>query len=294
MIMSMTGFGSGEASDERYKVTVEIRSVNHRYLDLSVRLPRRFNRFEGRLRTEIRRYAQRGKIDVSVNCEEYGEAAGRLRCDLALASEYLAYIRRIGQENGLPSDVTARDISLMPDVLTMVQAEEDEEYLWGLLLSAFRKAGETFRLQRGIEGANLKEDLLSKLDRMAADVAYIERRAPEIIEEQRARLTARIRELTEGVEIDESRILTEVAIYADKTCVDEETVRLRSHIDGMRSALTAESDEAVGRRLDFIAQEMNREANTTLSKSDRIDVSEAAVRLKTEIEKIREQVQNVE
>ncbi len=294
MIMSMTGFGAGEASDERYKVTVEIKSVNHRYLDLNIRLPRKFNQLEGRLRTDIKKYAQRGKIDIYVNCEEFGDAGKSLRYNPVLAGEYRDSLQRISEEFGLPLELTAERLAMMPEVLTMDQAEDDEEYLWGLLGRAFSRAGDAFRLQRGIEGANLKEDILTKLDCMDADVSYIERRAPEIIEEYRERLTARIKEITDGMGYDEGRVLTEVAIYADKTCVDEETVRLRSHINGMRAALTEEGGEAVGRRLDFLAQEMNREANTTLSKSNRIDISEAAVRLKTEIEKIREQVQNIE
>ena len=294
MIMSMTGFGAGEASDEKYKVTVEIKSVNHRYLDLNIRLPRKFNQLEGRLRTGIKNYAQRGKIDIYVNYEEFGDAGKKLRYDSALAGEYLEYMTRISREHSLPLDLTADRLALMPEVLTMDQADDDEEYLWSLLGTAFSRAGDAFRLQRGIEGANLKDDILAKLDGMDADVAYIEKRAPEILDEYRERLVSRIKEFTEGMDLDESRILTEVAIYADKTCVDEETVRLHSHIGSMRAALTEDSKEAVGRRLDFIAQEMNREANTTLSKSNRIDISETAVRLKTEIEKIREQVQNIE
>ena len=294
MVYSMTGFGRSELVDDNHKITVEIKAVNSRYLDLSIKMPRRFNRLESRIRTVLGDYAKRGKIDMYITYEDYGEESLTLKYNAALAAEYVSYMDEMSRVFNIPNDITASGLARFPEVFTMEQNEEDDEQLWSDLEQVLRRAGEAFNEQRAAEGGHLKNDILGKLDAMEADVDYIEERSPETMSEYQTRLTEKIKETLGNLNIDESRILQEVTIYADKVCVDEETVRLRSHINGMRKTIGSEDPEGIGRKLDFIAQEMNREANTTLSKCSSMDISEAAVRLKTAIEKIREQVQNIE
>ena len=294
MIYSMTGFGRGELSDSRHKISVEIKAVNSRYLDLSIKMPRRFNRLESRIRGVLNDYMKRGKVDVYISYEDYGEETLALRYNSSLAAEYLSYMDEMSRVFNIPNDITASALARFPEVFTMEQTEEDDEQLWADLEQVIRTAGAAFAEQRASEGEHLKDDILKKLDAMEEDVDYIERRSPETVSEYQQKLTDKIMETIGSLNIDESRILQEVTIYADKVCVDEETVRLRSHINGMRRAFIQQDAEGIGRKLDFIAQEMNREANTTLSKCSNMDISEAAVRLKTAIEKIREQVQNIE
>ena len=294
MVYSMTGFGRSELVDDNHKITVESKSVNSRFLDLSIKMPRRFNRLESRIRTVLGDYAKRGKIDMYITYEDYGEESLTLKYNAALAAEYVSYMDEMSRVFNIPNDITASGLARFPEVFTMEQNEEDDEQLWSDLEQVLRRAGEAFNGQRAAEGEHLKNDILGKLDAMEADVDYIEERSPETMSEYQTRLTEKIKETISNLNIDESRILQEVTIYADKVCVDEETVRLRSHIGGMRKTIVSEDPEGIGRKLDFIAQEMNREANTTLSKCSNMDISEAAVRLKTAIEKIREQVQNIE
>ena len=294
MIRSMTGFGRAEASDGANKILVEMKAVNHRYLDMNIRLPRRFMQFEVKARGVIKEYTSRGKLDVFVTAESEGSQGKTLCYSQSLAEGYLGYIRRISEELGVPNDVTAVKLASMPEVLTMENVDEDDENLWHLLEKAIRGAGEVFNAQRTLEGTVLHEDITQKLCAMEEMVAAIENRSPGVVEEYRERLTAKVRELLEGVSVDDARILTETAVFADKICVDEETVRLKSHINSMRSALAPSDGEQSGRKLDFIAQEMNREANTILSKCNDMEISGIAVSLKTLIEKIREQVQNIE
>ena len=294
MVYSMTGFGRSELVDDNHKIIVEIKSVNSRFLDLSIKMPRRFNRLESRIRTVLGDYAKRGKIDMYITYEDYGEESLTLKYNAALAAEYVSYMDEMSRVFNIPNDITASGLARFPEVFTMEQNEEDDEQLWSDLEQVLRRAGEAFNGQRAAEGEHLKNDILGKLDAMEADVDYIEERSPETMSEYQTRLTEKIKETISNLNIDESRILQEVTIYADKVCVDEETVRLRSHIGGMRKTIVSEDPEGIGRKLDFIAQEMNREANTTLSKCSNMDISEAAVRLKTAIEKIREQVQNIE
>ncbi len=294
MVRSMTGFGRAEAANEQRRIVVEIKSVNHRYLDLSMKMPKRFNLFESRIRSLIKQYASRGKVDLYVSTEEFADDAAKLHYHAALAEEYTTYVRQISETCGLPFDLTASRLASMPDVFTMEHPDEDEEASWPLLEEALHSACTAFAEQRLREGGMLAEDILGKLSGMEEKVAFIEARSPETVAEYEEKLAARIRELLENTSVDESRLMTEVAIFADKVCVDEEMVRLRSHIRAVREALTSKTGEGVGRRLDFLAQEMNREANTTLSKCSHLEVSAAAIDLKTEIEKIREQVQNLE
>lgn len=292
MIKSMTGFGRCEAVTDECKISVEIKAVNHRYLDLSIKIPKKFNYFEAAMRTLLKDYIQRGKVDVFITYEDYTEDQVSLKYNSTLAAEYMKNFEKMAEQFGLEDDVTVSMLSRCPEVLTMEQVPEDEEHMWAMLQEVLKGAAENFVETRLREGENLKNDLIGKLDHMLSMVDFIEERSPKILEEYRQRLGDKVRELLQNSTIDESRILTEVTVFADKICVDEETVRLRSHIEGMKKELLAGG--SVGRKLDFIAQEMNRESNTILSKSNDLEISDQGILLKTEIEKVREQIQNIE
>ena len=292
MIKSMTGYGRSEKVTPTAKCTVEIKSVNHRYLDLSIKLPRKLNMFEAEIRDVLKDYIQRGKVDVYVSFEDYSKESVNIKYNSEIAAEYVKYFAQMAEEFELDNDIRVSALSRMPEVLVSEDENINEEEIWKLVKDALMEACDAFVVTRIKEGENLKNDLLEKLDSMSANVAFIEERYPQIIEDYKNRLTSKIKEVLDDKQIDESRILTEVCIYSDKVCVDEEMVRLKSHIDAVREALT--SGGAVGKRLDFLAQELNREANTTLSKSTDIEVSNVAITIKTEIEKIREQIQNIE
>ena len=292
MIKSMTGYGRSEKVTPTAKCTVEIKSVNHRYLDLSIKLPRKLNMFEAEIRDVLKDYIQRGKVDVYVSFEDYSKESVNIKYNSEIAAEYVKYFAQMAEEFELDNDIRVSALSRMPEVLVSEDENINEEEIWKLVKDALTEACDAFVVTRIKEGENLKNDLLEKLDSMSANVAFIEERYPQIIEDYKNRLTSKIKEVLDDKQIDESRILTEVRIYSDKVCVDEEMVRLKSHIDAVREALT--SGGAVGKRLDFLAQELNREANTTLSKSTDIEISNVAITIKTEIEKIREQIQNIE
>ena len=278
MLKSMTGFGRCEMATDEYKISVEMKAVNHRYLDLSIKM--------------LKKYIQRGKVDVFISYEDYTDEKMSLKYNRSLAGEYMDYFRQMADELGIPNDATVMRLARCPEVFTMEQVPEDEEHMWQILEKAIGEAAEKFVETRTREGENLKQDLLGKLDYMVTLVDQIEERSPKIVEEYRAKLEDKVKELLEGSSVDEGRIAAEVVIFADKICTDEETVRLRSHIEATRKELTAGG--SVGRKLDFIAQEMNREANTILSKANDLEVSDCAIALKTEIEKVREQIQNIE
>ncbi len=292
MLKSMTGFGRCEMATDEYKISVEMKAVNHRYLDLSIKMPKKFNYFEAAIRTQLKKYIQRGKVDVFITYEDYTDEKMSLKYNRSLAGEYMDYFRQMADELGIPNDATVMRLARCPEVFTMEQVPEDEEHMWQILEKAIDEAAEKFVETRTREGENLKQDLLGKLDYMVTLVDQIEERSPKIVEEYRAKLEDKVKELLEGSSVDEGRIAAEVVIFADKICTDEETVRLRSHIEATRKELTAGG--SVGRKLDFIAQEMNREANTILSKANDLEVSDCAIALKTEIEKVREQIQNIE
>ena len=293
MIRSMTGFGHGEVSnDKNQKVTVEMKSVNHRYCDISLKLPKKLAMFEANIRNIMKEYASRGKIDIYVSYEDLSETAVSLHYNQAMAAEYMQVFKKMQEDFGIETKITAEALAKYPEVVTLEEVQQDEEVWWELLEAALRQAAEKFVETRTIEGANLKRDLLGKLDQMAADVAFIERRSPQIIAEYRAKLEEKVKEFLEDSAIEENRIAAEVTLYADKIAVDEEIVRLQSHISSMTDVL--ESDESIGRKLDFMAQEMNREANTILSKSSDVDLADHAIELKTNVEKVREQIQNIE
>lgn len=292
MLKSMTGFGRCEYISEECKISVEMKAVNHRYLDLSIKMPKKFNFFEAGIRNLLKKYIQRGKVDLFINYEDYTEDKMSLKYNATLAAEYMDYFHRMTEQFGIVNDVSVSTLARCPEVLIMEQAPEDEEHLWKLLAGAIEEAAVSFVETRCLEGENLKNDLLGKLDYMSELVGEIEKRSPEIIEAYRTKLLEKVKELLIGATIDDNRIATEVTIFADKICTDEETVRLRSHIEATRAEIL--SGGSVGRKLDFIAQEMNREANTILSKANDLEVSDKAIALKTEIEKVREQIQNIE
>lgn len=292
MLKSMTGFGRCETVTDEYKISVEMKAVNHRYLDLSIKMPKKFNYFEAGIRNLLKNYIQRGKVDVFINYEDYTENKLCLNYNGGLAAEYMSYFARMQEQFGIANDVSVSVLARMPEVLTMEQVPEDEEHMWKILSETIEEAARKFVETRVLEGESLRTDLLGKLDGMLELVSYIEERSPDLLTEYRRRLEEKVRELLGNATIDESRIATEVTIFADKVCVDEETVRLRSHIEHTKAELTAGG--SIGRKLDFIAQEMNREANTILSKANDLEISDKAIALKTEIEKVREQIQNIE
>lgn len=293
MIRSMTGFGHGEVSnDKNQKVTVEMKSVNHRYCDISLKLPKKLAMFEANIRNIMKEYASRGKIDIYVSYEDLSETAVSLHYNQAMAEEYMQVFKKMQEDFNIETKITAEALAKYPEVVTIEEVQQDEKVWWELLEAALRQAAEKFVETRTIEGANLKRDLLGKLDQMAADVAFIEERSPQIIAEYRSKLEEKVKEFLEDSTIEENRIAAEVTLYADKIAVDEEIVRLQSHISSMTDVL--ESDESIGRKLDFMAQEMNREANTILSKSSDVDLADHAIELKTNVEKVREQIQNIE
>lgn len=292
MIKSMTGFGRCEVSESDRKFTVEIKSVNHRYLDVNLKMPKKLNFFESAIRSLLKEYAQRGKVDIFITYEDMTEENVSIKYNRDAAEKYLGYLRQISSDFGLEDDIRVSTLSKYPEVFTMEEAEIDEEGIWKTLEKALRGAAEGFVETRIKEGDHLKEDLIGKLDEMGSHVEFIEERSPQIIAEYRRKLTERVQELLEDVKVDESRLLTEVTVFADKVCVDEEIVRLKSHIASTKQALM--EGGSIGRKLDFLAQEMNREANTILSKSNDLEISNCGIELKTLIEKVREQIQNIE
>ena len=292
MIKSMTGFGRCEKVTEEYKLSVEMKAVNHRYLDMSIKMPKKFNYFEAGIRNLLKNDIQRGKVDVFINYEDYTENKMSLKYNASLAAEYMEYFKKMEEQFGIANDIKVSVLSRMPEVLTMEEVPDDEDSMWKILSEVVEEAADSFVESRVREGEHLKNDLLGKLDYMLEQVAFIEERSPRVVAEYRMKLEEKVHELLESASIDEGRIATEVTIFADKICVDEETVRLRSHIEHTRKELLAGG--SVGRKLDFIAQEMNREANTILSKSTDLEISDRAILLKTEVEKVREQIQNIE
>lgn len=292
MIKSMTGFGRCEIQKETRKFTVELKSVNHRYLDVNIRMPKKLNFFETAIRTLLKQYANRGKVDIFISYEDSSQQQMALKYNAALAAEYMQYFRQMSEEFQLENDIRVSSLFHCPEVLTMEEQTEDEEALWAGLQEALKGAFTQFVETRTKEGEHLKQDILQKLSGMEELVHEIEIRSPKILAEYRTKLEEKVKELLADTQIEESRIAAEVILFADKICTDEEVVRLKSHIVHMKHTL--EESEGIGRKLDFIAQEMNREANTILSKANDLEVSNYAIGLKTEIEKVREQIQNIE
>ncbi len=292
MIKSMTGFGRCEVSEAERKVTVEMKSVNHRYLDVNIKMPKKLNFFEAAIRSELKNYIQRGKVDIFITYEDLTENNVCIKYNKDIAAEYMGYLKQMAEDFGLDNDIKVSKLSRYPEVLTMEEQTIDEAEIWKVLGKAVQGAAESFVETRIKEGENLREDLTVKLDGMLEHVEYITERSPKLIDEYRRKLKERVHELLEDAQVDENRLLMEITLFADKVCVDEELVRLRSHIEATKQALS--EGGSIGRKLDFIAQEMNREANTILSKANDLETSGRAIELKTEIEKVREQIQNIE
>ena len=288
----MTGFGRCEVSEAERKFTVEMKAVNHRYLDVNIKMPKKLNFFESSIRSLLKKYIERGKVDIFITYEDYTENNVCIKYNKDIAEEYLKYLRQMSQDFSLDDDVRVSTLSRYPEVFTMEEQTIDEEQLWKGLEKAVCGAAEGFVQTRIKEGENLKNDLIAKLDGMLEHVDFITERSPQIITEYKEKLREKVQELLDDTKVDEARLLTEVTIFADKVCVDEELVRLRSHIAQTKEAL--QGGGSIGRKLDFIAQEMNREANTILSKTTDLEISGRAIELKTEIEKVREQIQNIE
>ena len=295
MVCSMTGFGRSEVTEGQRKYIVELKSVNNRYLDINIKMPKKFNAFEAAIRSELKSYMKRGKVDVYISYEDFSESESKVKYNKAIAQEYYTFLKEMAEDFGLDNDVRISVLSRFPEVFTMEEEELDEEEVWSGIKKALDQAGQQFLDSRKREGEFLVADLTDKLAGMLENVEYITERSPVIIEEYKTKLREKIQDLLEDKQIDENRLAMEVTLYADKVCVDEELTRLRSHIEATRDTLKVGDDkDGIGRKLDFLAQEMNREANTILSKSTDLKISDRGIALKTDIEKVREQIQNIE
>lgn len=288
----MTGFGRCLESVDGKTIIVEIKSVNHRYYEFSSRVPRSCGYLDEKLKSFIQGKVSRGKIDVGVSIQSDGVSDEKIEVNSEVAKGYITALRSANEELGLEDDFTLSKIMRLPDIFDVKKIEEDEETVWNEVKSVAEKALERFIAMRETEGMKMRDDILSRLDYITELVEKIEKKSPETTEKYRKKLFDKISEVLKDTNVDEQRILTEAAIFSEKTAVDEETVRLRSHINQCREMLSM--NEAVGRKLDFLIQEFNREANTIGSKCQDIEITKVVVDLKSEIEKIREQVQNIE
>lgn len=292
MIKSMTGYGRAEHSTDEMDVAVELKSVNHRYLEFSARVPRNYAFLEERLKRYFQQRVSRGKLDVFVSIDASRQPGVAVELNEPLAEAYAAALRRLAVCAGLPEESLLSRIAQYPDLMNVRKETPDEEAVWSLVEPAAEEALAAFMRMREAEGQRMKQDVLERLEAILRQVAFVESRSPETVKNYRERIEQKVRELLGDAQVDEQRLLTETALFADKVAVAEETVRLRSHMDQVRALL--ESGEPVGRKLDFIVQEMNREANTIGSKAQDMEVTRAVVEIKSEIEKIREQIQNIE
>lgn len=292
MIKSMTGYGRAQAVNAGLDISFEIKSVNHRYFDFSSRVTRSYSFLEEKLKTYIKSKVARGKIECFLQITELDAQAADVVINHSLAEGYIRALGELEEKYALRNDISVMQVARFPEVLAVKKAEADEEAVWAAVKPVVEEATERFVAMRAREGEQLKADVLERSNMILENVAFIEQRSPETVKEYTKRLSERISEVLEDKTIDEARILTEAAIFADKIAVAEETVRLRSHITQLGEML--ESEEAIGRKLDFLVQEMNREANTTGSKCQDVQVTKRVLEIKSEIEKIREQIQNIE
>ncbi len=292
MIKSMTGYGRGQAVIDGKDITVEIRSVNHRYFEFSSRVPRVYGFLDEKLKSYLQASVSRGKVEVGVFIEEIAAGGSEVTVNHALAKAYLDALREIGETYGLRDDVSVMSLGRFSDVLTVHRAEQDEEALWEAVRRVTDEAIAGFIAMREREGAKLRDDVLSRRNTILDAVTKVEERSPQTVKEHMDKVQTRMRELLDSAQVDEQRLLTEAALFADKIAVAEETVRLRSHLDLLEQLVT--SDEPVGRKLDFLVQEINRETNTIGSKAQDVTLARIVVDIKAEIEKIREQIQNIE
>lgn len=307
MIRSMTGFGAAEMTTEERRISIEMRAVNNRYLDFNIRMPKRYIPLEGKIRELLKKTIHRGKVDVYISEERCGAGKGALMLDRELAAQYIEKIAELSRlvreaypyaeelQNPAVTRLSGLDIARFPEVLTLVEGETNEDELWDSLSACLSEAVKKFDESRLAEGERLREDLLGKLDLLAADVETVIAEEPRILADYQARLLEKAKEVLGDRPLDDGQLASAVVMYADKISTDEETVRLRSHIVQMREIFEkGESGEGVGRKLDFLTQEMNREANTTLSKAGNLLTANVGIEMKTTIEKIREQIQNIE
>ncbi len=292
MIKSMTGYGRGQATVEGMDITVEIKSVNHRYYEYTSRLPRTYGFLDDKLKSYLQGSISRGKVDVYVSIDIVDAPGSEVAVNYALAEGYLRGLRALAERYGLRDDITVANLARYPDILTVRKAAEDEEKIWEAVRRVADMALERFLQMREREGARMREDVLNRRRTILEAVAVVEERSPQTVKEHMDKVEARMRELLDTATVDEQRLLTEAALFADKIAVAEETVRLRSHLDQLEHML--DSGEPVGRKLDFLVQEINREANTIGSKSQDVQLARVVVDIKAEIEKIREQIQNIE
>ncbi len=292
MVRSMTGFGRAQASVEGFNITVEIRSVNHRFFEFYAKLPRTYSFLEDKVKALLSTGISRGKVECSIQLEATADESVVVSVNEPLAKGYVDAIKEISEKFSLADDLTALSVARFSDVLSISKAPVDEDELWAKVSPVVSEALQGFVTMRETEGKKLCEDVLSRADTIIENVSYIESRSPETVKLYSEKLLERMKNVLGDTQIDEARILTEAAIYADKIAVAEETVRLRSHIEQLHEMLN--SNEAVGRKLDFLVQEINREANTIGSKAQDVDIARRVIDIKAEVEKIREQIQNIE
>ncbi len=291
MIRSMTGFGRSGVQEKGYEVNCELKTVNHRYFDIHTRIPRRYAFLEERIKEELKKHLQRGRIDISINIEKTQDMARNIKVDKGLAIAYYDSLKDLAENLNIPSEFRVIDIFRLPDVFNLVDEQEDPEVIWSVLVRALDEAMESLVEMRSKEGANLARDIAERNAYILTAVEKLDIRSPLVAKEYQERLLKRIVELTNNV-ADEGRIIQEAAIFADKASITEETVRLKSHIKHLSDLLS--DRQSVGRKLDFLVQEMFREINTVASKANDIEMSQIVVDVKAELEKIREQVQNIE
>lgn len=292
MIKSMTGYGRAREMLHKRDITVEVRSVNNRYLDCTVKMPRMYGFAEDAVKQHVQKAISRGKVDVFITVDASAADVAKVTVNRELAAQYAAALGELAEVCGTEPHVTPETLSRFPDVLTVTKADEDLETVSADLCAVLDEALQAYNAMRAVEGAKLAEDVGNRLTYIENYTSQVEKRSPETVAEYRAKLTARMQEVLQSTTIDEQRILTEAAIYADKVAVDEETVRLRSHVSQLRTMIA--SDEPMGRKMDFLIQEVNRESNTIGSKCNDVAIAQVVVGLKAEVEKMREQVQNVE
>ena len=292
MIKSMTGYGRAREMLNKRDITVEVRSVNNRYLDCTVKMPRMYTFAEDAIKQHVQQVVSRGKVDVFITVDASAADVAKVSVNQELAAQYAAALGVLADVCGTESRVTPEQLARFPDVLTVTKADEDLETVSADICAVLDQALEAYNAMRAIEGRKLAEDIGGRLTNIETYTSQVEARSPQTVAEYRAKLTARMEEVLQSTTIDPQRILTEAAIYADKVAVDEETVRLRSHVAQLRTML--ESDEPMGRKMDFLIQEVNRECNTIGSKCNDLTIAQDVVNMKAEVEKIREQVQNIE
>ena len=292
MIKSMTGYGRAREMLNKRDITVEVRSVNNRYLDCTVKMPRMYTFAEDAIKQHVQQAVSRGKVDVFITVDASAADVAKVTVNQELAAQYAAALGVLAGVCGVENRVTPEQLARFPDVLTVTKADEDLESVSADICAVLDQALEAYNSMRAVEGKKLAEDIGSRLTHIENYTSQVEARSPQTVAEYRAKLTARMQEVLQSTTIDAQRILTEAAIYSDKVAVDEETVRLRSHVAQLRGML--QSDEPMGRKMDFLIQEVNRESNTIGSKCNDVAIAQVVVGLKSEVEKMREQVQNIE